>query len=188
MRIILFGFCNTIVGTNSSSVLLNHYSHFKSCLNCVCSLPQRASYFTSTGELFCLNRRTSTMASFSFFTNAMASFNYFTNTMVSFNLTCVIQHDKCLIELYVDQRMQWLLWEQNCHKWELTNLSRKTLNTHNLSPYLDKFSKIKANSGQTVDRKLCQTSSRWPARPHYNWITWPEHYITSPVSYFVLNS
>ena len=95
MRVILFGFCNTIVGTNSSSVLLNHYSHFKSCLNCVCSLPQRASYFTSTGELFCLNRQTSTMASFRFVTNTMVSFKYF---------TCVIQHDKCLMELYVDQR------------------------------------------------------------------------------------
>ena len=106
-------------------------------------------------------------------------------------------------------RLIWLVWYNMISVWsncmlisecngfcenktvtndELTNLSIKTLNTHNLSPYLDKFSKIKANSGQTVDRKLCQTSSRWPARPHYNWITWPEHYITSPVSYFVLNS
>ena len=58
MRVILFGFCNTIVGTNSSSVLFNRYSHFKSCLNCVCCLPQRAScclpqrasYFASMGE------------------------------------------------------------------------------------------------------------------------------------------
>ena len=75
--------------------------------------------------------------------------------MVSFNLTCVIQHDKCLIELYVDQREHNGFCEnKTVTNDELTNLSIKTLNTHNLSPYLDKISKIKANSGQRVDDPL----------------------------------
>ena len=138
---------------------------FVVCLNGRVILPQPASCFASIGErakwlrLAFFRAQWLRLAFFriTHYNSTTLQLDHITCKLLrtQFNLTCVIQHDKCLIELYVDQREHNGFCEnKTVTNDELTNLSIKTLNTHNLSPYLDKISKIKANSGQRVDDPL----------------------------------